>query len=150
MFLMTAVTFIFPVSPTYVEIHPSKSENKPIFLKMCHYFLTIFVTINSEWVTSPGQSNIGTKRSKVWVQQEKPSKNAHILAVNIAVLPSLSDTFTLRLSSLFKIKHPSIVWVIIFMLAIKIHQKYVPNASETNISLTSHGIFADLNIKKMQ
>ena len=36
------------------------------------------------------------------------------------------------------------------MLTIKIHRKSIPNALETNISLTSHHIFADLNIKATQ
>ena len=36
------------------------------------------------------------------------------------------------------------------MLTIIIHERYLPNASETNISLTSHHIFAYLNIKTTQ
>ena len=54
--------------------------------------LTLSVPSNSEWVVSSGPSNIGAKRNKVGVAQEKPDKNAHISTVNIAVLPLLSDT----------------------------------------------------------
>ena len=50
-----------------------------------------FVPSNSEWVTSPSPSNIGAKRSKVGLGQEKPDINADISTVNIAVLPSLSN-----------------------------------------------------------
>ena len=71
--------------------------------------LFLFVPSNSEWVASPGPSNIGAKRSKVWVGQEKPNKNAHILKVNIAVLPSLSDTISLSSSPVYweSSTHPS-------------------------------------------
>ena len=34
--------------------------------------LTLFIPSNSEWVASPSQSNIGAKRSKAGVGQEKP------------------------------------------------------------------------------
>ena len=61
---------------------------------------------------------------------EKSEKNAHILTVNIAVLPSLSNYFTHLLPSLFRIKRPSIVQVIIIMLAVIIREKYILNASE--------------------
>ena len=47
--------------------------------------LTFFEPSNSERVASPGRSNIGAKRSKVWVGQEKHDKNAYILTVNISV-----------------------------------------------------------------
>ena len=89
-------------------------------------------------------------RRKVGAGKEKPNKNAHISTVNIGVIITLEHNFTLFLPSLFRTKQPSIVPVIIFMLAIKIHRKYVPNASETNISLTSHRIFADFSVKTMQ
>ena len=36
------------------------------------------------------------------------------------------------------------------MLAIKIHRKYIPNALETNVSLTSHHVFADMNVRTEQ
>ena len=54
--------------------------------------LTLSIPSNYQWVVSFSPSNIGPKRSKIWVWQEKPNKSAHILTVDIAVLPSLSDT----------------------------------------------------------
>ena len=120
----------------------------------CFFFFplafTLFIPSNSQWVASLGPNNAGTKRSKVGVGHEKPDKNAYISTDNTAVLPSLCDTLNLQDPSLFTIKHPYIVRVVIFMLAIKIHRKYIPNALETNISLTSHSIFSDLNIRTMQ
>ena len=94
---------------------------------------------------------IGAKRNKVWVEHEKPDKNPHISTVNTAVLPSLSDPTSLsRTPVYFRIKQPSIIRVIIFMLPIKIHRKYKQSALETNIFLMSHHIFADLNVKTQQ
>ena len=120
-------------------------------MKPCEaLWLTLFMPSKSEWVASSSPSDIGAKRSKVGMGQEKLYKNAHILTVNISVLPSVSVTISLFLPSLFRTKHPSIVRVINFMLAIIIHEKYILIASETNISLTSHHIFADLNVKTMQ
>ena len=111
--------------------------------------LTLFVPSNSEGVASPGPSNIGAKRSKVWVEQENPDKNALISTVSIAVWPSLTQFHSL-LPSLLRITHPSTVQVINFTLVIIIHERYIADASQTNISLTSHYIFADLYIKIMQ
>ena len=71
--------------------------------------LTLFVPSNSERVASPSSSNIGAKRSKAGVGQEKPDKNAHISTINIAVLPLLWHSFTLLLPNLFTMKHLSIV-----------------------------------------
>ena len=97
-----------------------------------------FVPSNSEWVTSPSPSNIGAKRSKVGVGQEKPDESAHILTVNIAVLPSLSDTISLFFSPIYSessthllsITHPSIVGVINIMLTVITYEKYACSASE--------------------
>ena len=112
--------------------------------------LNLFVPSNSEWVTSPGPSNTGAKRSKVWVGHEEPDKNAHISTVNTAVLPSLSDTISpFRIpvySDQAPIHHPSHH----LYAGYQNHRKYIPSALETNISLTSHRIFANLNIKTMQ
>ena len=55
-----------------------------------------FVLSNSEWVASPSLSNIGAKRRKAGVGQEKPDKNADVSTVNAAMLPSLSDTISLH------------------------------------------------------
>ena len=63
--------------------------------------LALFVPSNSEWVASSSPSNIGAKRSKVGVGQEKPDESAHILTVNIAVLPSLSDTISFFFSGIY-------------------------------------------------
>ena len=59
------------------------------------FILTLYVPSNSEWVASHSPSNFWAKRSKVRVGQEKPNKNAHLSTINIAVLPSLSDTVSL-------------------------------------------------------
>ena len=48
---------------------------------------------------------------------------------------NLIKMLTLRLSSWFGIKHPSIVRVINFILTIVIHEKYISDASDTNILL---------------
>ena len=71
--------------------------------------LTLFVPSNSEWIASPGPSNIGAKRSKIWVGHEKPNKNGHISTVNTAVLPSLSDTTSLSRTPVYpqSSTHPS-------------------------------------------
>ena len=82
--------------------------------------------------------------------QEKPDKNADILTVNIAVLPSLSDTVSLSSSPIYS---GSIVWVINFMLAIIIHEEYISSASKNEYFFDNHRIFADWsdwNIKTMQ
>ena len=87
--------------------------------------------------------------TKVWVGQEKTHKNALISTVSIAVWPSLTQ-FHSHLPSLLRITHPSTVQVINFTLVIIIHERYIADASQTDISLTSHYIFADLYIKLMQ
>ena len=82
--------------------------------------------------------------------QEDPDKNDHISKANIAVLPSLCDTTLLSsFPSLLRIKHPSFVHIINFMLAFIIHEKY-PVLQKSNISFTSNCIFADLNVKTTQ
>ena len=70
-------------------------------LMLLWYTLTLSIPSNSEWVASPGPRNIGAKRSTVRVEQEKPDKNAHILIVNTAVLPALSDTISLSFSQVY-------------------------------------------------
>ena len=71
--------------------------------------LTLFVSRTSEWVASPGPSNIGAKRGKVWVGHDKPDKNVHILTVSTAVLPLFSDTTSLSSSPIYSESrtHPS-------------------------------------------
>ena len=62
--------------------------------------------------------------------QEKYNKNAHISTANIvhSVAITLWYNFTLLLPNLFRIKHPSIVWVINLMPAVIIHEKYISYA----------------------
>ena len=79
----------------------------------------------------PAQVILGLKGAKLERGQEKADKNAHVLTVNIAVLPSLCDTTSLHLlPSLFWIKHPSVVWVIKFTLAVIVREKSISDASE--------------------
>ena len=83
--------------------------------------------------------------------QEKIDKNAHILTVNIAALPSLSDTISLSFSSVYSESntHPSSESTTLSSLSSSVKSIY-PVLLKTNISLTKHQIFADLNIKTMQ
>ena len=113
--------------------------------------LTFFIPSNSEWVTSPGPSNIGAKRSEVGKGHENPDKNAHISTVNTAVMPSLYDTMSL---SSFPVDsdsstHPPSESSTLCELSSSMKIVY-PMLQKTNISLTSHGILADLNIKTGQ
>ena len=110
--------------------------------------LTLFVRSNSEWVASPDPSNIGAKMSKVWVGQEKPDNNAHISTVNIAVLPSLSDAISLSSSPVYSESniHPSSESTTLDLRSSSIKSIY-PVLQKTNIALTSHFIFADLNVR---
>ena len=102
-----------------------------LFYCWANFGLFLSVPSNSKWVTSPRSSNIGAKGSKAGEGQEKADKNAHVLTVNIAVLPSLCDTMSLYLlPSLFWIKHPSVVWVIKFTLAVIVREKSISDASE--------------------
>ena len=113
--------------------------------------LTLCVPSTFEWVASPCPSNIGAKRSKVQVGQEKPNKNAQILTVNFAVLPSLSDTISLSSSPLYSESgsHPLSKPSTLCSLSSSMKSRY-PMLKKTRISLISHRIFTDLNIKTMQ
>ena len=71
-------------------------------MKPCEaLWLTLFMPSKSEWVASSSPSDIGAKRSKVGVGEEKTDINAHISTVNIAVLPSLFDTVSLSSSPIY-------------------------------------------------
>ena len=48
-------------------------------------YLTLFEVSNSESVASPSPGDIGAKRSRVGVGQEKHGKNAHISTVNLTL-----------------------------------------------------------------
>ena len=97
---------------------------------MVDWTLTLFVSSNLEWVAFPSPSNIGVKMRKVGMGQEKPDTNAHISTVTIAVAITLWHNFTHLLPSLFRVKYPSIIRVINFMLTIIIHEKCISNVSE--------------------
>ena len=113
--------------------------------------LTLFVPSNSEWVTSPSPSNTGAKRSKIEVGQEKTNKDAYILMVNIAVLPSLSDTLLLSSSQFVQNEAP------IYHLS---HQLRVCCHHQWKVSIQCFRkliflwlaiiFFANLNVKTMQ
>ena len=72
-----------------------------IWLKKNNCSLTLFVPTNSEWVASPGPSNIGLRGAKFGYSSKKTDKNAHTLIVNIAVLQSVSDTISLSSSPVY-------------------------------------------------
>ena len=63
-------------------------------------------------------------------QEKKPNKNAHILTVNIAVSPSAQSSTLFPLSSSMKSLYPML--------------------QKSNTPLTSHRIFANLNVKTTQ
>ena len=120
-------------------------------LMLLWYTLTLSIPSNSEWVASPGPRNIGAKRSTVRVEQEKPDKNAHILIVNTAVLPALSDTISLYSSPVYSESstYPFSKSSTLCLLSSSMKSLY-PMLQKTNISLTSHHTFANLNINTMQ
>ena len=114
---------------------------------MVDWTLTLFVPSNLEWVTSPSPSNIGAKRSKVGLGQEKPDINADISTVNIAVLPSLSDTMSLSYSPIYSESstNPSSESSTSCSLS-----SFMKSIYPTLQTLTSHCIYADLNVKTTQ
>ena len=112
--------------------------------------LTLSIPSNSEWVTSPSPSITGAKRSKVGVGQEKPNKNAHISTVNTAVLPSVSRARFHSppppfIQNQTPIHHPSTSGLLSSSM-----KRLYPILNKTSISLTSHRIFANLNINITQ
>ena len=80
--------------------------------------------------------------------QDKPDKNVRISAVNIAVLPSLSDTISLSSSPVYSESStdPSIKSSTSYSISSTMKSIY-PMLQKTNISLTSHRIFADLKAR---
>ena len=86
---------------------------------------------NSEWVVPLAQVILGLWEPKLGWGRKKTDKNAHILTVNTAVLPSLSDTISLSSAPIYSESsiHPS-SGVINFMLPVIIHEKSKSNASE--------------------
>ena len=84
--------------------------------------------------------------------QEKNNQYAHISTVNIAVLPSLSDTVPLFFSPVYSESstHPSSESTTLCSPS-SIKSIYIyPMLQNTNTSLTSHCIFANSNTKTMQ
>ena len=131
-----------------VAIYIKKIEHS--MLRVTTY-LTLFVPSNSQCVACPGPSDIGAKRSKVGVGQEKPDKNAHILTVNNAVLPSLSNTSSLSSSPSYSESraHPSSESSTLCLLS-SMKSIYPVLQKTNNISFTSHHVFPDFNVKTMQ
>ena len=103
--------------------------------------LTLFVPSNSEWVASPSPSNIWAKRRKVGTGQEKHDKDAHISTVNIAVLPSLSDTTSLSSFPVYSESstHPSSKSSSLCSLSSFMKSPY-PRLQKTNIFFNSHRV----------
>ena len=85
--------------------------------------------------------------------QEKKQQhtNAHISTVNIAALSLLSDTTSLSSSSVYSASsiHPSSESLVLSLQSSSRKSIY-PMLQETKISLTSHRIFADLNVETTQ
>ena len=92
-----------------VEEEQVLKSNKLLYLMVEKEQVIPFRTSNSEGVASPSPRDIGARRCKVMVGQEKTDKNAHISTVNIAVLPSLLDTISLSFSPNYSesSNHPS-------------------------------------------
>ena len=119
-------------------------------LKKIQDSLTLFIPSSSEWVASPSPSNIGAKRSKVGVGQEKPDKNAHISIANIAASPSVSDTTSLFSSPIYSGSSIHLSSESSTLCSLSSCMKVVYSMlQKTNISLTSHHIFSILNVKLM-
>ena len=80
--------------------------------------------------------------------QENPTKNAHISTVNIAVLPSLSDTVPLSFFPVYSESstQPLSESSVLCLLPSSMKSIY-PVLQKTNISSISNLIFADLNVK---
>ena len=82
--------------------------------------------------------------------QEKSYKNAYILTVNITVLPSLSDTVSLSSSPLYSQSNTQpLSKSTTLSLQSSSMKSLHPMLRKTNISLTSHCIFANLNVETM-
>ena len=136
------------VNPKYGQQQVVTSRDRKAH---CGLNLTLFLPSNSEWVASRNPSNVGAKRCKVWTGQEKNNKNAHISTVNIAVLLSLSELTSLSSSSIYSESstHWSSESSAICSLSSSMKSLY-PMLQKTNISLNSHHICTDLNIKTTQ
>ena len=84
------------------------------------------------------------------MEQEKPDKNAHILTVNIALLPSLSDTTSLP-SPIYSESSTLPLSKSSTLCSLSLSMKCIyPVLQKTNISLTSLCLFADLKVKTTQ
>ena len=79
--------------------------------------------------------------------QEKPDKNAYNSTINIAVLPSLSETISLSYSE--SSTHPLSESSTSRSLSSSMKSLY-PILHSTNISLNNHCIFTNLNVKTTQ
>ena len=82
------------------------------------------------------------------MEQEKSDKNALISTVIIAVLPSLSDTISLSSTPVYSESNtpPSSESATLCSLSSSMKSIY-PMLQATNISMTSHRIVADVNVK---
>ena len=80
--------------------------------------------------------------------QDQPDKNAQIAIVDIAMLPSLSNTMSLSSSPIYSgsSTHPSSKSATFCSLSSATKSLH-PMLQNANISLTSLRIFANLNIK---
>ena len=112
--------------------------------------LTLFVPSNSEWVASPGPSDIGAKKSKVGMGQKKkqPTK---MLTFWLLTLQCCHHSLTILLSSQIY-SEPSPIHCPHHQLYAGCHRpwKVYIQCFRKLISLTSHCIFADLIASRMQ
>ena len=109
--------------------------------------LTLFIPSNTEWVTSPSPSNVVAKMSRVGVGQEKPDKktfqkltlqcchHSDTISLSSSLIYSESSTHPLS-HHLYACCHP---W-----------KEYIQCFRETNVSVISNCIFADLSVKTTQ
>ena len=112
---------------------------------------TPFIPCNPQWVASSSPSNIGAKMHKIGTGRRKLGKNVHMSAVNIVVFPSLSDTTSLSSSPIYSepSTHPSSETSTLCSLSSSMKSLY-PMLQETNVSLNSPRISANLNVKQQQ
>ena len=113
----------------------------------------------SYWVILSGllplaQVILGLRGAKLgWVRKnprQKKKKKAHISTVNIAVLPSLSDTVSLSSYPIHSESSTDLSFESSTLWSLSLSMKNLYPVLQKTISLTSHRIFVDLNVKATQ
>ena len=111
---------------------------------------------NSEQVTSPSPSNIGAKKSKVRVRQERNNNNNNIkmLTFQQLTLQCCHHPLTqFHSPPLQFIQNQAAIHHLSHQLNAHCHHPWkvlCPMLQKTDISVTSHRIFSDLNISATQ